>query len=524
MMKEEKTELQKQIDADILQCKDDILRALKEDVQVDYSQIHNISPESGTLRKADDSLESTRKADGKIAELKEQKSQAMAKAHAEAELRDELEQQAEKYRKEAQANHQQLLIAQQKLQQAAEAEAQLQQTLQEQHDTVKELQDQLETEKEEKSRLEEDLTAQQNKLAELQEAIEAESQQHSNIQQELDEIKNQVQAAQQELDEKTAALDQAQQDLKTQTETWNPSPTMTETYTPSPSYTPTERLSATFTHTLEPTKTFTPTQAFGIGSTKVNEKDNAMMVFVPGGPFMMGSSDEQIDWVMDQDWCEDCDRSWFKDETPKRTVTVDDFWIYKYEVSNAQYKLYEPELSYPQGEDNHPVAYVSWYDADAYCKWAGGRLPTEAEWEKAARGDQDNRMYPWGDEGVTGERANYCDVNCDVYFWVDATYDDGYALTSPVGTYPNGASWVGALDMSGNVWEWVSSIFKDYPYDAADGREDPNAAGDHVLRGGAFDLSYLDVRSAFRYRLPSEGVCRGYGFRVAADADAVAGP
>jgi formylglycine-generating enzyme required for sulfatase activity len=80
------------------------------------------------------------------------------------------------------------------------------------------------------------------------------------------------------------------------------------------------------------------------------------------------------------------------------------------------------------------------------------------------------------------------------------------------------------LDMSGNAWEWVSSLFMGYPYAADDGREEPGADGDHVLRGGAFDLSYLDLRSAFRYVIPPDGNCRGYGFRVAADAETVTAP
>jgi len=262
------------------------------------------------------------------------------------------------------------------------------------------------------------------------------------------------------------------------------------------------------------------------------------MVYVPGGCFTMGSSEEQIAVAMEE--CPalysgapfDCDPAMYQFEGPQHEVCLDAFWIGQMEITNSQYAACvdagpcapPADRTYfdnPEYAD-HPVIEVAWADAMSYAAWVGGSLPTEAQWEYAARGP-DGWVYPWGDT-FEKDRLNYCDVKCDVYFWADATYDDGYGLTAPVGTYPNGASWVGALDMSGNAWEWVSSIFKDYPYDAADGREDPNAAGDHVLRGGAFDISYLDVRSAFRYRLPSEGVCRGYGFRIAATADAVAGP
>ncbi|MBN1313113.1 MAG: formylglycine-generating enzyme family protein [Anaerolineae bacterium] len=270
----------------------------------------------------------------------------------------------------------------------------------------------------------------------------------------------------------------------------------------------------------------------------VGELGGLPMVYVPAGCFLMGSTEEQIAAAMEA--CPElysgapfaCDASGYQAEGPQREVCLDAFWIGQTEITNSQYAAcVDAGACAPPADrtyfDNpeyadHPAVQIAWPDAVSYAAWIGGSLPTEAQWEYAARGP-DGWVYPWGDT-FEKDRLNYCDVNCDVYFWVDATYDDGYALTAPVGTYPNGASWVGALDVSGNAWEWVSSIFKDYPYDAADGREDSNAAGDHVLRGGAFDLSYLDVRSAFRYRLPSEGVCRGYGFRVAAAADAVAGP
>ncbi len=268
------------------------------------------------------------------------------------------------------------------------------------------------------------------------------------------------------------------------------------------------------------------------------ELNGHAMVYVPAGCFMMGSSEAQIETAMQE--CPDlysgapfqCDPSGYQVEGPQHEVCLDAMWIGQTEVTNSQYtacveagacslpddRIYYDDPAYA----DHPVIRVTWQDATNYAEWVEGRLPTEAEWEYAARGPS-GWGYPWGD-AFEQDRLNYCDVNCDVYFWADTTYDDGYALTAPVGTYPNGASWVGALDMSGNAWEWVSSVFKDYPYDATDGREEPGADGNHVLRGGAFDLSYLDVRSAFRYVLPADGSCRGYGFRVAADADAVTTP
>jgi formylglycine-generating enzyme required for sulfatase activity len=270
----------------------------------------------------------------------------------------------------------------------------------------------------------------------------------------------------------------------------------------------------------------------------VSELNGLPIVYVPAGCFWMGSTESQIETAKQA--CADlysdapfpCDAGFYQSEGPQHEVCLDGFWIGQTEVTNRQYAhcveagVCSPPLDQAAFNDpayaDHPVIQVTWTDAMRFAEWAGARLPTEAEWEYAARGP-DGWTYPWGDV-FKKDRLNYCDVNCDVYFWADATYDDGYALTSPAGSYPAGASWVGALDMSGNAWEWVSSLYADYPYDADDGREDPSNAGNHVLRGGAFDLSYLDLRAALRYVLPADGSCRGYGFRLAMDADSVAEP
>jgi formylglycine-generating enzyme required for sulfatase activity len=167
-----------------------------------------------------------------------------------------------------------------------------------------------------------------------------------------------------------------------------------------------------------------------------------------------------------------------------------------------------PEGAYPPNKSNHPVVYVNWHDAVAYCQWlseATGkecRLPTEAEWEKAAGWDVEQgvkRTYPWGDEFD----ASLCN-----------TVESGIGDTTPVGVYPGGASPYGVMDMSGNVWEWCSSFYWDYPYDPDDGREDLEAEGTRVLRGGAFGNDRRSVRCTYRYGSSPYDRVRDDGFRV----------
>ncbi|MBI3946953.1 MAG: SUMF1/EgtB/PvdO family nonheme iron enzyme [Armatimonadetes bacterium] len=191
---------------------------------------------------------------------------------------------------------------------------------------------------------------------------------------------------------------------------------------------------------------------------------DAAWVKVPGGRFTLGEGSDAHE------------------------VCLDTFWIGKYPVTNAQYERFVRERGRPAPEHwpggrvppelrNHPVVNVSWEDARAYCEWAGGRLPTEAEWERAARGPE-GLTYPWGNEWQEG-RCN--------------SWQSGLRGTSPVGMYPSGRSpdGEGCLDMAGNVWERCSSVYKPYPYRADDGREDdgredPTAEVARVSRGGGW--------------------------------------
>jgi len=279
-------------------------------------------------------------------------------------------------------------------------------------------------------------------------------------------------------------------------------------------------------------------------------------VFVPAGEFVMGSTEEQVDTALE--WCNksygNCNQAGFEREIPQRAVYVDDYWIGQTEVTNAQFQYFVDAGGYTTerywsdegwqarvannwtgprclDDDNfnapdQPVVCVSWYEADAYTRWMSEttretyRLPTEAEWEKAARGT-DGRTLPWGDN-FDGALLNFCDVKCQ-YGWKDSDYDDGYEYAAPVGSYPAGASPYGALDMAGNVWEWVNDWYQDDYYSISPGSNPQGpATGDYrVLRGGSWDLSGYFVRSAFRYVVRPDLGGNNVGFRCVRSAKSV---
>ena len=281
-------------------------------------------------------------------------------------------------------------------------------------------------------------------------------------------------------------------------------------------------------------------------------KDGVEMVLIPAGEFLMGSTEKDADDAMAM--CEEtkafnsehqCDReNFYKDEMPQHKVYLDDYYIDKYEVTNAQFKKFAEETGYitdveksktafawiwagfykitgvtktdgsmnwrhPNGkfmrwsnvgEDrwkNLPVGQMSWNDANAYCKWAGKRLPTEAEWEKAARGT-DARIFPWGNKypDVGGKiRANYGKGANGML--------DGYEYAAPVGSFSLGTSPYGVMDMAGNQWEWVADLYDENYYKNSPDKNPigPNSGTLRIVKGGSWSKHPELLRTANKEHL-----------------------
>ncbi len=279
-----------------------------------------------------------------------------------------------------------------------------------------------------------------------------------------------------------------------------PVATATVFLTDTPTLKPPTSTSIHFTSTsLSPAPTSEP--VLGIGPTMISKKDGMVLVYVPEGEFTMGSDDSP-------------------DERPVHQVDLDAFWMDQTEVTNAMYakcvaegdcdpplssRSYTRENYYGNSDfDYYPVLHVDWNMANAYCSWADRRLPTEAEWEKAARGT-DGRTYPWG-EAISCDKANYYD---------GSKYCVGD--TSQAGSYPDGASIYGAMDMAGNVWEWVQDWRSETYYKSSPSSNPlgPDSGQYRVLRGGSWSNNFGFVRSAYRnWPLPANSLSV-IGFRCA---------
>jgi formylglycine-generating enzyme required for sulfatase activity len=251
----------------------------------------------------------------------------------------------------------------------------------------------------------------------------------------------------------------------------------------------------------------------------VSKLDGMTMIYIPAGEFTMGYPEAEIAHVTNSNF-----------QFINHKVYLDGYWMDMTEVTNDMFDKFTAETQYvtdaekrgngyvalptvywqrvegaswkhPLGPDsnlgdlgNHPVVQVSWNDAKAYCDWAGRRLPTDAEWEKAARGT-DSRFYPWGNNEPNGELANLPDLKFKEYIknnFIKPNYDDGYIFTSPVGYYPKGKSPYEILDMSGNVWEWVSDFASEEYVNnpETNNPKGPASGAAHIIRGASWDVEY----------------------------------
>lgn len=253
------------------------------------------------------------------------------------------------------------------------------------------------------------------------------------------------------------------------------------------------------------TPTQTPIPVPSPVELRVNAVDGAEIVLIPAGDFLMGS--DKVN-----------DPYFWGAEAPEHTVTLNSFWIYRTEVTQSMYQKCDEQNACPApvmindpvakqyGNSrfkDYPVIMVTWQSALAYCQWAGGRLPTEAEWEKAARGI-DGRLFPWGSVPVADGLANYSS-----------------ASPSNVGSYPAGSSPYGAYDMAGNVLEWVNDFFElgYYQYSPLDNPIGPLSGNRKIIRGGAYSQNGIDgLRTVARASLRPADTKISVGFRCAVDA------
>lgn len=268
------------------------------------------------------------------------------------------------------------------------------------------------------------------------------------------------------------------------------------------------------------------------------------MLLVPGDFFAMGVPPEVL-----ADECSifgrTCDETLLAPAGPQHPAYVDSFYIDAYEVTNAAYVTFLNDTGEPQaacqnvpcllldhsrigqvdgryvvesGFSRHPVTGTTWYGAALFCAWRGARLPTEAEWEMGASWEADTSsktLYPWGND-FQDNAANSCDVNCTQAQAI-GIYDDGYAETAPVGSFPRGRSAVGAYDMAGNVWEWVADWFgRDYYAQAPqENPQGPSSGSGRVLRGGSWFDTGNFTATVFRSGLPPDQSNDAIGFRCA---------
>lgn len=229
------------------------------------------------------------------------------------------------------------------------------------------------------------------------------------------------------------------------------------------------------------------------------------MLLVPSGSFLMGSSTQEA----------------AANERPVSRTNISAFYLARWPVTVGQYEQFDPAhraKRAPWATEQHPVLFVSAEDAARFCEWLSVRerrryrLPTEAEWEYAARGSE-NRIYPWGNNPPGGRHANFADANTR-FPWADPSINDGYAETSPVGSYPLGVSPFGMEDMAGNVWEWCHDCLVPYTGRERTNPKGPTEGSKRICRGGSWKSRAGSLRTSARGFYPPNTVANDIGFRV----------
>jgi len=306
-----------------------------------------------------------------------------------------------------------------------------------------------------------------------------------------------------------------------------PTSTRTPTNTIVITTSPTQTIPPTVTDTPTPTPTPTPMA----GSTQISPMDGMVMIYIPKGEYEMGSDvEDSINECLNlyEEAVYTCVNSRFTDRHPAHSVSLEAYYIDKFEITNAQYancvnegvctRPYLISMYESPQHTEHPVVLVNWYAANTYCEWRGARLPSEAEWEKAARGT-DGRYYPWG-KHFNGELTNFCDSSCTKYY-SNRDYDDGENGIAPVGSYPDGASPYGVLDMAGNVGEWVADWYDEnyYKNSPKENPLGPSSGSSRGVRGGSYYSNDNGVSVTSRSSYGPDFKTVYYGFRCVMDAE-----
>jgi formylglycine-generating enzyme required for sulfatase activity len=259
-------------------------------------------------------------------------------------------------------------------------------------------------------------------------------------------------------------------------------------------------------------------------SGRIVGRDGAPMALIPAGEFLMGSDEEEIDRLVEGR--RELRHEWFEDELPKHRVSLRAFYMDRHEVTNRTFSRFVNQSGYPmpaprydEEKGDHPVVSVSWDEAAAYCRWAGKRLPTEAEWEYAARAGTE-APYWWGEGAPERTTANLADETLqDAYpgRLVMPGYRDGYIIDAPVGSFMSNP-W-GLYDMLGNVWEWTDDWFDSRYYQASptSNPQGPLKGVKKVLRGGSWAAAPSDARCATRVGCHPKGRGMDVGFRCVLD-------